>query len=137
MRNAAFELARKAHEGQLDKGGRPYIEHPLTVERLVSTPIERIVALLHDVVEDTDVTIDDLEPFGKEVVAAVDAITKRSGEKLEDYLSRVKANAVARAVKIADLTHNSDLSRIPNPTQRDLDRAARYRCEIASLQQWD
>jgi hypothetical protein len=133
VRDIAFELARKAHEGQYDKGGKPYIEHPLAVEKLLVSPRQRIVALLHDVVEDTDTTLEDLRPFGKEIVAAVDAITKRDNEPLKNYLTRVKANPIARAVKIADLTHNSDLSRIPNPTQEDYDRAERYRKEIGVL----
>jgi hypothetical protein len=133
VRDIAFELARKAHEGQYDKGGRPYIEHPLAVEKMLVSPRQRIVALLHDVVEDTDTTLEDLKPFGKEIVAAVDAITKRDSESLKDYLTRIKANPIARAVKIADLTHNSDLSRIPNPTQEDCDRAVRYKEEIAVL----
>jgi hypothetical protein len=133
LRESALKLAIAVHEGQVDKGGRPYIEHPLAVEGLVSTPKQRVVALLHDVVEDTGVTLDDLKCFGQQVVKAVDAITKRPGEPLNDYLIRVEANPLARAVKIADLTHNSDLSRIPNPTQKDYERVEQYQEKIAIL----
>jgi hypothetical protein len=133
LREKALKLATAAHEGQVDKGGHPYIEHLLAVERLVSSPKQRVVALLHDVVEDTEVTLDDLKVFGQQVVKAVDAITKRPGESLDDYLVRVEANPLARTVKIADLTHNSDLSRISNPTPKDLDRVKQYQREIEIL----
>jgi hypothetical protein len=133
LREKAFQIARSAHAGQVDKAGRPYIDHPLAVERLVKTPKQRIVALLHDVVEDTPVTLDDLKPFGKKIVRAIDAISKRQGEPLDEYLIRVEANPLARAVKIADLTHNSDLTRIPNPTPEDIERVLRYEAEIVQL----
>lgn len=132
----AYNLAKSAHEGQVDKGGKPYIEHPVAVASLVFTDEEKIVALLHDVVEDTPITLNDLreQGFTAEVVTAVDCLTKRQDEILGDYLNRVKSNALATTVKIADLTHNSDIRRIPNPTEKDLARVTRYKKEIAYLQ---
>jgi len=104
----ALEVATAAHDGYTDKVGVAYIQHPLAVAAAVEGTQEKIVALLHDVVEDTEVTLDDLRGHGFDeiIIAAVDAITKRKGEPLEDYLARVKANPVALAVKFADIQHN-------------------------------
>ena len=131
----AYEIAAKAHAGQVDKAGKDYIHHPLTVASFVETDDEKTVALLHDVVEDTPVTLRNLSDagFSDAVVHAVDCVTKREGEELWDYLRRVKSDWLATAVKLADLRHNSDLSRIPNPTEKDNARADRYREEIAFL----
>ena len=131
----AYEIAASAHAGQVDKAGKDYIFHPLTVASFVKTDDEKTVALLHDVVEDTSVTLQNLSDagFSDAVVHAVDCVTKRDGEELQDYLQRVKSDRLATAVKLADLQHNSDLSRIPNPTEKDIARAERYRKEIAFL----
>ena len=128
-------IATGAHCGQVDKGGNPYIEHPKTVAFLVSTKEEKIVAWLHDVVEDTDVTLSDLLTlFDYKTVKAVEAITRKDGEDRKAYLARVKANPIATRVKIADLTHNSDLSRIKRPlTDEDIERRRRYQEEIEYL----
>ena len=131
----AYEIAANAHAGQIDKAGIDYINHPLTVASFVTTDDEKTVALLHDVVEDTPVTLADLKAagFSDAVVHAIDCVTKREGEALRDYLLRVKSNPLATAVKLADLRHNSDLSRIPHPTEKDFARAERYRKEITFL----
>lgn len=128
-------IATGAHYGQVDKGGNPYINHPKTVASLVSTTDEKTVAWLHDVVEDTNIEIVDLYSlFSVWVVAAVDAITRKPNEDRQVYLNRVKANPIARVVKLADLKHNSDLSRIKRPlTQKDFDRYNRYQEEIKFL----
>src|SRR2546426_98281 len=96
----AIQLARRAHEGQLDKSGRPYIWHPLRVMGRVSGDRERMVAVLHDVVEDTEVTTEDLVQAGcpSDVLQAVDAISQRPGEDHEAYLARVAANDLALLV---------------------------------------
>ena len=135
MVNKAFEVAKKAHAGQFDKGGNPYIDHPITVASLVSTPEEKATAYLHDVVEDTDVTLEDLKSMGfpNSVIEAVDCITMKKDESREEYIKRVKANPIARIVKIADLTHNSEISRIPNPTEKDFQRIERYKKEKTYL----
>ena len=125
----AIELAAKAHAGQIDKAGQPYILHPLRLMLAVRTPHERMAAVLHDVVEDTDVTFDDLvaEGFPPEVVAAVRALTKADGEKRIAAAHRAAADPVARAVKLADVADNMDLSRIESPTEKEHARLEEYR----------
>jgi (p)ppGpp synthase/HD superfamily hydrolase len=137
----AIEIAARAHAGQVDKAGAPYILHPLRVMMSLSTVEERIVGVLHDVVEDTDVTFDDLraEGFSELVVEAVMSVTKDRPEKemgwpaYEAFVLRAAANPIGRRVKIADMTDNMDLSRISNPTERDLARVAKYRKALALL----
>jgi guanosine-3',5'-bis(diphosphate) 3'-pyrophosphohydrolase len=119
----AIELAARAHAGQRDKGGHPYILHPLRVMQAVSGEAERIAAVLHDIVEDTSVSFDDLLV---EVVDAVRALTKFDGETREQAAQRIVRNPIARTVKLADIADNMDLSRIPNPTGRDFDRLREY-----------
>ncbi len=115
------------HEGQRDKAGQPYVTHPERVAGRLSAPEEQVVAWLHDTVEDTGLTLREIEnTFGPETAAAVDAISRRPGEEWEDYLRRVKQNEAARKVKISDLIDNSNLSRIPAVTLRDVDRQLKY-----------
>ena len=119
----AFEIAFQAHWGQTDKSGQPYMAHVVRVASRVAPDDAQIVALLHDTVEDTDVTLDEVQAeFGPMIAAAVDAITKRTGETNEAYLDRVAANPLARAVKMADLNDNSDPVRMAQ-----LDRATQER----------
>lgn len=124
----AIELAARAHAGQRDKGGHPYILHPLRVMQAVQGEYERMAAVLHDIVEDTPTTFDDLlaEGFPVEVVDAVRALTKFEGETREQAARRIVRNPVARAVKLADIADNMDLSRIPNTTERDFERLREY-----------
>ncbi len=124
----AIELAARAHAGQRDKGGHPYILHPLRVMQSVSGEAERIAAVLHDIVEDTAITFDDLlaEGFSVDIVDAVRALTKFKGETREQAARRIVRNPIARAVKLADIADNMDLSRIPNPTGRDFERLREY-----------
>ena len=137
MVDLALSIARKAHEGQLDKAGVDYIEHPIYVASQVDTEEEKAVALLHDVIEDTDVTVNDLKEagFSDEVVLAVSVITKKAGEDYEEYLDRVKQNPIALRVKIADMEHNSDISRIKNPTEKDLKRLEKYKIRLMELRE--
>lgn len=125
----AIEIAVRAHAGQKDKGGEPYILHPLRVMLRMRTEAERIVAVLHDVVEDSAFTMDDLrsEGFAEDVIEALDALTKRPGESRIDAAKRAARVPLARAVKLADNADNSDLSRIPEPTAKDLARMEEYR----------
>lgn len=136
MLNKAIEIARIAHEGQVDKGGQPYLDHPLRVMNNVETVEEKIVAVLHDAVEDSDLQIEDLRiaGFGDRIIEAVDAITKREGEKRKDYLNRVMDNRLALKVKIADMSDNADVSRIPNPSDKDKERTRVYKKTILKLQ---
>jgi (p)ppGpp synthase/HD superfamily hydrolase len=124
----AIALAAQAHLGVMDKSGQPYILHPLRVMFRCETDIERIVAVLHDVVEDTGRTFDDLRKLGysEEVIAALDCVTKHEGENYEDFVRRAAANPIARNVKIADIEDNMDMRRLPSLTQRDWDRTAKY-----------
>jgi guanosine-3',5'-bis(diphosphate) 3'-pyrophosphohydrolase len=124
----AIEIAARAHAGQVDKAGAPYIFHPLRLMLAVRTPQERMAAVLHDVVEDTSVTLDDLkeEGFPKDVLDAVFALTKTKGEGRIDAAHRAAANPIARAVKLADVTDNMDLRRIANPTEKDYARLKDY-----------
>ncbi len=126
----AVWIAQEAHKGQTDKGGNPYIEHPLYVASQVDTTELKIVAVLHDTLEDSDVTAEDLrrEGFPEHVVEAITVLTHEDGneEAYLDYIRRVSGNAMAAAVKRADLLHNMDISRIPNPTEKDKKRRAKY-----------
>ena len=108
-------MAAQAHEGQFDKAGRPYIEHPeRVVGHLVNpTADEVVVGWMHDVVEDTEAAIRDVEKeFGATVADAVDAITRRPGEARNDYYARIRANPIALRVKAADLADNTDPARL-------------------------
>ena len=136
----ALAIALKAHSGQLDKGGAVYILHPLRVMAKMSNDIERAVAILHDVLEDSSYTAADLLEAGisTEVVEAVQALTKVldiNGEPMayEDYLVKVKANALARTVKLADLEDNMDLSRLHQVTDKDLKRREKYQNAVTFL----
>jgi len=128
MLDLAYKIACKVHENQLDKGGNPYILHPIAVSEMVDTEDEKIVALLHDTVEDTSITFEELKDYGfsNEIIIAIKAITKIKGESYEDYIDRVKDNPIALKVKIADLKHNMDLRRIPNPSRKDHERVRKY-----------
>ena len=131
----AYEIAKKAHLGQVDKAGEDYIKHPEKVASFVETDEEKAVAYLHDVIEDTELTLEDLHEyeFSKEVIEAVDIITKKKGEDYRSYLNSVKKNKLARAVKLADLRHNSDLTRLTKVTEKDIERKEKYQKAIQFL----
>jgi len=125
----AIEIAARAHAGQVDKAGQAYILHPLRVMLRMKSAHERMAAVLHDVVEDTPVSLQQLaaEGFAPEVIAAVEALTKRPGESRIGAARRAAADPVARQVKLADNAENMDLSRIENPTERDFARLEEYK----------
>ncbi|TMU76673.1 HD domain-containing protein [Pseudomonas fluorescens] len=131
----AIAIAATAHAGQVDKGGAPYILHPLKVMLRMTTLEERIVAVLHDVVEDCGVSLDDLrkEGFSGDVLSAIESVTKVPGESYEDFVDRAAQNPIGRVVKLADLEENSDLSRIASPSWEDLERIEKYRRAIGRL----
>ena len=119
----AYAIALVAHKGQVDKVGVDYINHPLTVSKNCSTEKEKIVALLHDVLEDTKVTKEDLLLFFEEdIVEAICLLTHDEKDTYMDYLAKIKANPIAKAVKIQDLKHNMDLSRFQTPSRKDFER---------------
>jgi (p)ppGpp synthase/HD superfamily hydrolase len=125
---SALEIAVGAHHGQTDRYGAPYILHPLRVMERVETETEKIVAILHDVVEDTKWTFDDLRKkgFGDEIIQALDCLTKREGEPYEDFVNRSAANPLARRIKLADLEDNMDIRRMQAVTAKDAERLAKY-----------
>ena len=130
----AIEIAATAHAGQRDKAGQPYIFHPLRVMLRVDGAHEQMAAVLHDVVEDTAITLDNLaqEGFPSEVLRAIAALTKLPGETRLEAAARAAADPVARKVKLADNAENMDLSRIPNPTDKDYARCREYE-EVRAL----
>ena len=132
----AISIAREAHRGQVDKSGRPYIGHQLRVMDRVSGDHERMTAVLHDVLEDTHVTKDDLVAAGcpVEVITAVVAISKVPGEGQETYLTRVAANPIALTVKFADIADNSSPERLHYLDEHTQERLrAKYRAALAFL----
>ena len=124
----AIQIAASAHAGQTDKAGQPYVLHPLRVMLSVTSPQERMAAILHDVVEDTPITFEDLaeEGFHKDVIDAIRALTKFDGESRIDAAHRAAQNPIARQVKLADVADNMDMSRLPNPTEKDYARLGEY-----------
>jgi len=125
----AIAIATEAHAGQVDKAGQPYILHPIRVMLRMNSSTEMMAAVLHDVVEDSSVTLEFLraEGFPPEVLSAVDALTKRRGESRIDAAHRAKQDPIARGVKLADNAENMDLSRIAKPTERDYARLEEYK----------
>jgi len=132
----AITIAAQAHQGQTDKAHEPYILHPIRVMLRLSTPDERMAAVLHDVLEDTDWSRMDLERegFSRAVLDAVEALTRRSDETYEDFLHRVSLNPIALRVKLADLEDNLDASRIAQLTDRDVRRMEKYRAARTLLE---
>lgn len=125
--NTAILVAHAAHHGQTDKMGVPYIRHPKTVASFLEDDTDKIIAMLHDVLEDTFLTEDDLRPvFGDEIVDILKLLTRGKEEDYFTYINRVGTNERAKRVKLADLRHNSDITRIKNPTQKDFDRLEKY-----------
>lgn len=125
----AIEIATAAHKGQFDKSGKDYIGHPLRVMEMGQTKEEKIVGVLHDVVEDTDWTFEKLanEGFSQEIIAALRCVTKLSeNENYDDFIERVKKNPLAVAVKINDLTDNMDIRRLPYLSDKDVKRLKKY-----------
>lgn len=128
MLNKAIEIATRAHAGQVDKAGESYILHPLRVMLTRETELERICAVLHDVIEDTNITFDNLrnEGFPEDVITVLDCLTKRDGEDYDAFIDRVLKNETACSVKLADLCDNMNLTRIQNPTEKDKERVQKY-----------
>ena len=135
MLELALSIATEAHRGQFDKAGIDYIEHPIYVASQVDTEEEKAVALLHDVIEDSPFTAEELLLAGllETVVTAVQILSKKKGQDYPTYLKTVKSNPLARVVKLADLKHNSDLSRLSSVTDKDLERLEKYKKAIDYL----
>ena len=128
MTEKALKLCFEAHKDQLDKSGMPYVFHPFHLAEQMKTEDETIVALLHDVVEDTDTTIEDLisMSFNENVIEAISLLTHDADVDYFDYVRAIKENEIARTVKLADLRHNSDLSRLRIVDEWALKRNEKY-----------
>jgi (p)ppGpp synthase/HD superfamily hydrolase len=124
----AIAIAVDAHRGQKDRYNSPYVLHPLRVMARLDTATEKIVGILHDVVEDTDWTFDQLsrEGFPANILSALECVTKKEGEEYEAFVKRSAGDPVARRVKLADLEDNMDLRRTPQVTDQDLPRLQKY-----------
>ena len=123
----AIDLAVDAYADQTDKGNATYIRHPLRVMEAVDTEPERIVAVLHDVVEDADYSLENIEKeFGEEISDAVDALTRRDDESYMDFIDRSAANQIAKKVKIADIEDNMNLTRLDSVSESILQKQATY-----------
>ncbi len=124
----ALRTSIRAHERQKDKSGRDYVMHPIRVAERCKEPRAKIVALLHDTIEDTDVTAEYLrsEGFPEEIIIAVLSVTKQEGESYENFVHRAAGNAIGREVKIADLEDNMDVRRLKEITDEDVARLRKY-----------
>ena len=131
----ALELSFKAHKNQVDKSGIPYVYHPFHLAEQMETEEAVIVALLHDVVEDTDCTLEDIRAMGfpDSVVEAIALMTHDKSVPYMDYVAKIKENPIAKAVKLADLKHNSDLSRLDVVDEKALKRVEKYAVAIKVL----
>lgn len=130
MLNTMLVMATNAHAGQYDKGGNPYILHPLKVMHYLKSTDEELqcIALGHDMIEDTNVTYEELRNAGisERVIMGIKALTKERGETFEEYKAKVMANLDAVQVKMADLRHNSDIRRLKGVTEKDVARIVKY-----------
>ena len=135
MINKAMKIAYKAHHGKTDRAGVPYIFHPIHIAEQMIDEDSIIVALLHDVVEDTDITIDKLksEGFNDRIIDALCYLTHDKEMDYMTYINLITRNDIARKVKLADLMHNSELTRLKKVTDRDIERVRKYSAAIKLL----
>ena len=139
MTKKALKLCFTAHKDQTDKSGMPYVFHPFHLAEQMTDEDTTIVALLHDVIEDTPYTLDDLRAMGfnEQVLDALALMTHDKRIPYMDYVAKIKGNKIARTVKLADLKHNSDLSRLYNVDEKAMKRIEKYRQAIALLSEPD
>lgn len=131
----ASKIAYKAHEGQADKAGVPYIFHPIHIAEQMDNEESCIVALLHDVVEDSNITLEDLSKyFNEDIIEALRILTKEENDDYVEYIKRVKTNKLATKVKLKDLEHNMDLTRLDEVTDDDRNRSKKYSDAIRYLE---
>lgn len=135
MTKKALRLSFNAHKEQVDKSGIPYVYHPFHLAEQMDSEVTATVALLHDVVEDTDYTIDDIIAMGfpKSVTDALTLMTHDMSVPYMDYVAKIKSNPIAKAVKLADLRHNSDISRLDTVDENVKDRLRKYSAAIELL----
>lgn len=135
LTNLALEIAKVAHDGQLDKSGTEYINHPIYLASKFEDEDLKIIALLHDVIEDSNIRVSHLTPFGfkDEILVSLSYLTRNYNEEYFNYIRRIKNNELAKKVKIEDLKHNMDLSRFKNPTEKDFKRNEKYKKALEIL----
>lgn len=133
----AIAIAAQAHQHQVDRAGAPYMLHLMRVMLRMRSQEEQIVAILHDLLEDTDWTLDQVasEGFSPEILRSLEQITHRKGESYPDYIARVETDQIAARVKLADMIDNLDLMRLPFLSDEDLERAAKYHRHSLELNQ--
>ena len=131
----AIVLALKAHRGQVDKAGKPYILHALRVMLALDTETEMIAGVLHDVIEDSGYSLSDLKKMGysDDIITALNCLTKKDPEDYEDFIERIKTSLIAVRVKLADLEDNMNISRLANPGKEDFNRLEKYRKAYLNL----
>ena len=136
MTKIALKLCFEAHKEQIDKSGMPYVFHPFHLAEQMTDENTTVVALLHDVIEDTEYTLDDLRAMGfsEQICDAIALMTHDDAIPYMDYVAAIKQNPIARAVKLADLRHNSDMTRLDTVTLRDTERAEKYVAAIQILE---
>lgn len=132
----AIRLCFEAHKNQVDKSGLPYVFHPFHLAEQMKDELSTVAALLHDVVEDTSYTLEDLRKMGfpEAVLDALVLLTHEDNIPYLDYVARLKSNPIAREVKLADLRHNSDLTRLNHVDDRAMKRVEKYQKAIALLE---
>lgn len=137
MTKKAIRLAFEAHAGQYDKSGLPYILHPIHLAEQMTDELSTVCAVLHDVVEDTPWTLEELEQqgFPEEVIQVIRLLTHCPSLSYSEYIRQLSSNPTARKVKLADLRHNSDLSRLETVDQKALNRVEKYRQAIRFLEE--
>ncbi len=137
MTKLALKLCFEAHKDQLDKSGLPYVFHPFHLAEQMTDEHTTVVALLHDIIEDSRCTIDDLRALGfdENILDAISLMTHDESVPYMEYVAQIKTNPIARTVKLADLRHNSDMSRLDQVTPRDEARAEKYKKAIELLSQ--
>lgn len=137
MTKKALAVCFEAHKSQVDKSGLPYVFHPFHLAEQMKDEMTTIVALLHDVIEDTSITVEELRDMGfpAEAIAAIQIMTHDKSIPYMDYVARIKKNPIAREVKLADLKHNSDLTRLNEVAEKDLERFKKYKKAISLLEE--
>jgi len=133
----AMKLCFEAHKDQVDKTEIPYVFHPFHLAELMNDEYTTVIALLHDVVEDTEYTFKDLEDMGypKEVIDALRLLTHEKGVPYMEYVSKIKDNPLAKTVKLADLRHNSDMTRLDVVDEKAIERGNKYKKAILLLEE--
>lgn len=139
MTKTALKLCFEAHKDQTDKSGLPYVFHPFHLAEQMPDEKTTVVALLHDVIEDTDYTLDDMKNMGfsDDILSAIALMTHDDGVPYMEYVALIKKNPIAKMVKLADLRHNSDMSRLDKVTAHDRKRAEKYKKAIEFLESFD